>query len=502
MSKRIKFGALLAAAIIFTSVTAHAQRYCGVSTEMGANIMEQMQSNRNEMRDYVHTRGAITYVPVRFFLVANSDGTGRASERAGLQTLCHLNENYLDQDIQFYLKEFKYINSNSIYSDPMSFSGSNAIANQMIYNAMNIFIVHEMSEEGVLAYYQPDAGPNGNDWIVSLENSVGTEPVISHEVGHFFSLNHTFYGWECSGGWDEAVHGNPVGSFGPCGQPNEKVNMSNCSTSGDAICDTPADYMFPNNNCAYTQNAKDVNGQLLSPDIHNFMNYVYGCSDYHFSDDQKTEIQNSLFSSNRNYIRPNYTPNLAAVTGTPTIVSPQNNETISTYNAVPLEWTAVPGADKYSIKLTIPNVSTTYVVVNSNSVVLSNLTPNTNYLWNVVGFNEYSTCGGTSGQKIFKTGDQLSDTFTIPELASWNLSPNPVRVGTPFFINIETTASIQPTISIYNMTGQLVMEFPSNEFKAGESSFEVATSDLTAGIYFVTLRTENDFQTQRLSVVE
>ncbi len=502
MLKSIKSGALLVTAIIFTSVAAQAQHYCGVSTEMGANIMEQMQSNRNEMRDYVHTRGAITYVPVRFFLVAKSDGTGRASERAGLQTLCHLNENYLDQDIQFYLKEFKYINSNSIYSDPMSNAGSNAIANQMIYNAMNFFIVHEMSEEGVLAYYQPSAGPSGNDWIVSLENSVATEPVISHEVGHFFSLNHTFYGWECSGGWDEAVHGNPVGSFGPCGQPNEKVDMTNCTTAGDGICDTPADYMFPNNNCAYTQNAKDVNGQLLSPDIHNFMNYIYTCSDYHFTDDQKTEIHNSLFSFNRNYIRPNYIPNLATVTGTPTIVSPQQSELIPTFNAVPLEWTAVPGADRYLLEFISSGQETARVIVTSNSVVLNNFLPNKSYLWKVLAFNEYSTCGGWSGQKIFKTGDQLSDTASIPDLASWSLSPNPVRVGAPLFINIKTTAAIQPSISIYNMTGQLVQEFLDNEFKSGESSFEVPTYNLTAGMYFVTLRTENDFQTQRLSVVE
>ncbi len=490
------------AIVLLASANIEAQNKCGVSAEAGKKIMEQMQFNRNEMRDYVHERGSITYVPVRFFLVAKSDGTGRASERAGFQALCLLNQNYLDQDIQFYLKEFKYINSNSIYSDPTSFSGSNALANQMVYNAINIFIVHEMAEEGVLAYYQPDAGPQGNDWIVCVEGYAGQDLVLTHEVGHFFSLNHTFYGWEISGGWNEVDHGNPVGPTSPSGIPNEKVNMSNCLSAGDGICDTPADYMFPNNNCAYTQNAKDPNGQLLAPDIHNFMNYVYSCSDYHFSDGQKSEISNSLFSSSRNYIRPNYTPNLASVTGTPTVVSPQQSETIASYNAVPLEWTALPGADKYLIELTTSGQETSRIIANSNTIVLTNLVPNKSYLWKVMGYNEYSTCGGFSGQKIFKTGDQLSDTFTVSDVAQWNIGPNPVKVGTPIFINMEAAEAIQASVSIHTMTGQLVQEFPQNDFKAGESSFEIPTLNLTAGMYLVTLRTKTDFQTQRLSVVE
>lgn len=483
----------------FAVTAANAQFKCGVTAEAGKKIMAQMQANRNEMRDFVYTRGAITYVPVRFFLVAKSDGSGRASERSGLQALCVLNDAYADQDIQFYLKEFKYINSTSIYSNPTSFSGSNAISGQMIYNAINIFVVHEMSEEGVLAYYQPEAGPNGNDWIVCLESHTGQSLVLPHEVGHFFSLNHTFYGWESTGGWDAAANGNPVGPTSPDGVPNELVNGTNCLNAGDGICDTPADYMFPNNSCAYTQNAKDPNGQLLSPDIHNYMNYVYGCGDYHFTDDQKTEIHGSLFSNPRNYIRPNYTPNLTQVGSAPTAISPQQNEVVSTYNSVKLEWTAVAGADRYFLELT--NTGQRYIAT-TNSITLTDLLPNKSYLWKVLAYNEYSTCGLFSGQKIFKTGDQqLSDTSTIPEVENWSINPNPVRVGEPFFIKVNTTEAVQATVSITSITGRLVQEFPQTDFKAGESSFEIPTVDLSSGLYFVTLRTKKDFQTQRVSVI-
>lgn len=502
MVNRIKSWAIVAATVLFAASSAVAQYKCGVSTAAGAKIMQQMNQNRQEMRDYIFERNAVTYIPVRFFLVAKSDGTGRTSERAGLQALCLLNQNYEDQNMQFYLKEFKYINSTSIYSDPMSFGSYNAISNQMVYNAINIFMVHEMSEEGVLAYYQPEAGPSGNDWIVCLENYAGQDLVITHEVGHFFSLNHTFYGWESSGGWNEADYGNPVGPYSPDNIPNEKVNMSNCTTAGDQICDTPADYMFPNNNCAYTLNAKDPNGQLLSPDIHNFMNYVYGCSEYHFTNQQKVEIQNSLFSNSRNYIRPNYTPNLAEVTETPTIVSPQQSEVIPTYNAVPLEWTAVPGADRYLVELTSSGQEVKRVISNTNSITVNGLIANKSYLWKVMAYNEYSTCGSFSGQKIFKTGDQLSDTSTIPNVSSWSIGPNPVHSGTSFFINMETTQPVEVSVTVHAMTGQTVKEVPGSTFQAGSSSLEVPTDGLSAGFYLVTLRTKSNFQTQRLSIVD
>lgn len=501
MSNKLKFWTLLVAAAVLSANSAFAQHKCGVSYEDGMKLRAQMQANRNEMRDYVFERNAITYVPVRFLLVAKSDGSGRTSERAGLQALCRLNEAYLDQDIQFYLKEFKYINSNSIYSNPSSFSGSNAIAGNMTYNAINVFMVHEMEEEGVLAYYQPEAGPNGNDWVVSLESAAGQDLVLPHEVGHFFSLNHTFYGWECNGGWVPA-DGNPVGANTPCGEPAERVNGSNCTTAGDQICDTPADYMFPSNSCSYTLDVKDINGALLAPDIHNYMNYVYGCSDYHFTDGQKEEINNSLFSFNRAYIRPNYTPNLAAVVGVPTIVSPQQSELIPTYNSVPLEWTAVPGADRYLVELTTSGQETFRVITTSNTLTLTNLLPSKSYLWKVMAFNEYSTCGGFSGQKILKTGDQqLSDTSTIPEVAAWNIGPNPVKGGLSFYINLKTTEPVVASVSITSVTGQLVQDFPETMFRAGESSFEIPTTDLTAGLYFVTLRSKNNFQTQRVSVI-
>jgi hypothetical protein len=485
---------------------AHAQHHkCGVTLEEGKKIMEQFHFNRNEMRDFAFERGAVTYVPVRFYLVAEGDGTGRTSERAALGALCLLNENYANQEIQFYIKEFKYINNDDIYSDAIN-SGFNDIANQMIYNAINIFLTDGTGEEGVLGFYQPNAGPQGNDWVVLDENSATEKLVATHEVGHFFSLNHTFYGWECTGGWNGDLNGSPVGFTNPCGAITELVNMTNCEGSncgGDCLCDTPADYMFgPSNTCSYTADALDPNGQPLSPDIKNFMNYIYGCSDYHFTDDQKQAIKNSLFSSSRNYIRPNYTPNLEQVTGTPTLVSPQGGELVPTYNAVPLEWTAVPGADSYLIEMTTSGQPTRRLIANSNTTVVNGLLPNKSYLWKVLGFNEYSTCAGFSGQKILKTGELINDTSVLTTKEKWTLGPNPVKLGESVFLTLITNAKLAADITIFTANGQLVQERRAIDFAQGDTSYEIETNSLNTGLYLVNIRTENATRTLKLSIVE
>lgn len=507
--KRLCFSALVTLVALANS---QAQTKCGVTVADGQKIMAQMLQNRNEMRDFVRDREAVTYVPVRFYLVAKSDGTSRASERSGLQALCRLNENYADQDIQFYLKEFKYVNNTNIYNASITTQGFNAISNLMTpgaYNAINIFLVDEIESSGsgtTLGFYQPGPGPLGNDWVVCLESYANDIRVLTHEIGHFFSLNHTFYGWEPEP-WDPAIHGNPVGIFSPSGMRNELVNGTNCNTNnpqtcgGDCICDTPADYFFFNNNCAYTQNAKDPNGQLLSPDYQNYMNYVDGCSEYHFTDQQKEEISNSLFSSSRNYVRPNYTPTTEVVSGAPTITSPQQSELIETYNNVHLEWTAVAGAQKYLVELTTSGQPTARYITNTNEIVLLDLVPNKSYLWKVLGYNEYSTCGNFSSQKIFKTGDQVSDTSVANELENWSIRPNPVSVGNTLYVSVVTQAPTVAEIKVLNATGQLVRQQKA-EIGAGENLVEISTDGFSTGIYFVNLSTENGTETQRVSIVE
>lgn len=81
-----------------------------------------------------------------------------------------------------------------------------------------------------------------------------------HEMGHYFGLLHTFEG---SG--------------------EELVNGDNCETTGDLICDTPADpyvedeplgsYVDVGEDCRFISQKIDANGEYYRPDVGNIMSY-------------------------------------------------------------------------------------------------------------------------------------------------------------------------------------------------------------------------------------
>ncbi len=506
--KKITF--LLLACSIFAIELSAQMHKCGVDAEMGAQIREQIIHNRNEMRDFVSTRNAVVYLPVRFFLVAESNGDNRTSEESALAALCFLNTNYADQEIQFFLKEFKYVNNTAIYDNSQTSAGFQALKNQMLgkYNAINVFLTKDAGEEGTAAYYQPPAdGPNRNDWILSGETEADNFEVLTHEVGHYFSLNHPFYGWEQSGGgWNLDDHGNPVGWLAPDGSSNELADGSNCIDAGDMICDTPADYMFPfvgPGGCLYNLNVKDPLGNLISPDLTNFMNYG-SCDDedYHFTPMQKEEVQNSLNSSSRNYLPKNITPNLAQVESLPTLLSPQHLEKIDTYNSVTLEWTAVPNAESYFLEVINTGGGNHRYIVSETQVTLTNLEPSSNYFWSVIGYNEYSTCQMDPISRIVRTGtDTVTDTNEIPQLKDWSIQPNPVKSGEIFNLVIESSNQLKLDITVSTITGQTVQFHNQQQFANGVSFYEIDTNGLPAGVYLVSIRTGSDVETKRVSII-
>jgi hypothetical protein len=102
--------------------------------------------------------------------------------------------------------------------------------------------------------------------------------VISHELGHFFGLKHTF---------DNAIP--------------ELVNGSNCKTAGDGFCDTPADPFVLGDvasnyidlsTCKFTSELKDANGQYYNPDVSNIMSYYGRCICLTFSVEQYNSMAN------------------------------------------------------------------------------------------------------------------------------------------------------------------------------------------------------------------
>lgn len=121
------------------------------------------------------------------------------------------------------------------------------LAQFYVSNTINVYYVASIEN------IPPAAGyayfPGGPDVIV-LEKTTELTTLI-HEMGHFMGLYHTFE--------------DDLGI--------EFVNGENCETTGDLVCDTPADNEGPVDDCQYDAYIEDVNGDPYIPLINNYMSY-------------------------------------------------------------------------------------------------------------------------------------------------------------------------------------------------------------------------------------
>ncbi len=141
---------------------------------------------------------------------------------------------------------------------------------------INLYIVQDtLKAPGVGGLCAGGVGSRSNANIYLL--SLGS---LTHELGHFFGLSHTFEG-----------------------NGTENVDGSNCETEGDRICDTPADPFVPGDpmtdyieDCVFISLKKDANGEYYQPHVGNIMSY-YPCS-CGFTRGQYLKMANNYFNSN------------------------------------------------------------------------------------------------------------------------------------------------------------------------------------------------------------
>ena len=500
-------------AFCFTT-TIFAQHHGMCGTKDQHQIKERLLRNRVEMKDFVKPRNAVTYVPIKLHLVAENDGSGRANPADVADMMCILNEEFADQEIQFYIKDkaFRNLNQNAIYFSPTTTGGQTQIRFNKVNNAINLFITGSAGATGTLAFYQGPAG-SSFDYIVARRTSILGRNVVPHEVGHFFSLAHPFYGWE-GNPWNVNDHGNPVGQYapsdpsqiGPVGLiENEKVDKSNCMTAADGICDTPPDYLFAftQQGCApYGGGARDPNNELIDPSETNIMSYFDACDSYEFTADQKAAIQVDLFSSQRNYIRPNYTPDLT-VLGDVTLSYPIN-DVAAGHLDVRLEWEAQNGAIGYIVELDrAANFGSSFLqrflVYGDNFVDLPELDVNKAYYWRVRSFGEYYTCTSFSDDVRFITSEPVA-VKEIEEVNGWAVNPNPLRSGNNFQIAMDAKSSFEADIMLYSLTGQLVQQISGHQFTNGRSDLEFPVYNLESGMYIIAIHTEDGVSNKKVII--
>jgi hypothetical protein len=130
-------------------------------------------------------------------------------------------------------------------------------------NRINIYYVNAIVEPtGVCGYAGLGQITNTTASGIVIQKSgtccTLTSKTHSHEMGHYFGLEHTFM---------------DAGT-------NELADGSNCATAGDGICDTPADPFINGSamalwldGCRFISTNLDANGDYYDPIVGNIMSY-------------------------------------------------------------------------------------------------------------------------------------------------------------------------------------------------------------------------------------
>lgn len=489
-------------ALFFLPLFAQAQGMHSCGTALTAEDFELMRDralqNRQVMNETAVFRDDdITYIPIKYNLIGRSDGSGTAKMANILGLHCKLNEEYAPHDIQFYMNDGPslFYNDNT-YENPAN--NETLLYNWRANDAINVWIGNSANVPGqgiglTLGYYSP-----ADDWIVirKSEATYGAE-TLAHEVGHFLSLNHPFFGWDCTY-YEEWKAENPdmdcAPTIAPCfNNPVERQNGSNCQTSGDFICDTPPDYNlgFQAPGCAYNGNACDPQGTQVEPMATNIMSYFSGCEDPEFTDEQIEMVFADYNSGSRNYLRIDGGPTFTeAPVSAPTITYPEDDAELDNYN-VSIGWEAVENAEYYLVQTDLVNNFSLFLeetVVTEPGVTLDYLDENTTYLVRVSAYNEVHSCVTWSGVVSFTTGSNLSSTVEIPGVSDFSVNPNPAPAGSQISLNLNTQSSLSADFSLISVSGQVVLTNNNMQFSEGQNSFNLPAQDLKAGVYFAVLR--------------
>ena len=215
---------------------------------------------------------SITYIPLKVHVLRRSDGTGGISDADLNQTIVSANINYRPASIQFYVcGEPDYINNDTYfnynYNQEEELCGPNDVL-----TAINVYYFNSItfgSDANISGYaYYPSSLRQSNR-VLLANSAIANNRTLSHELGHYFGLYHTF--------------NNNANADVSLRELVTRGAGANCTTTGDFICDTPADpFQLPgatvsSGSCTYTGTIVDAQNQLFTPAMNNIMSYYYGC---------------------------------------------------------------------------------------------------------------------------------------------------------------------------------------------------------------------------------
>jgi len=372
------------------SLSAQQPNYCG--TILGEEMEERL---REQQRNPLKIRAAEddVYLPVQFHLVANDEGNGRYKKSRVIRLLCDLNAANAASNtgMQFYMynDELLEINNTDYYDHDWD-NGWNMMVENFVPGAINIFMVLDPAD--VCGYFW-----GGPDCVAVAHGCAepGASTII-HELGHYFSLPHTFSGFE-----SEDNPSSNIENYDRTG------SNKNCQFAGDGFCDTYPDYIADRWGCEGTF-LEDPTGIEFEVDGSLFMSYSSDDCQERFSEEQIDAMHANLIQYRSDLLADDDVLVTGDLVETSLLYPALEDSEIANTNVL-FQWEAVENAEFYNVFIRNFILGIEYdLYISGNSFTIDFLPPNTSFLWEVRPFNDGNYCTPATATQIFKTGDNES----------------------------------------------------------------------------------------------
>jgi len=495
--------------IPWPSTFAQVRGICGITAEEQHMLYQQIDQFKQPTVEPRETY----YIPIVFHPVARTNGTGAYTRYDRmLNAICMLNEDFSAQGMVFYLpgvtESIRFdVKNNLAFDNPRQNYGASVMklkADETKYG-VNIFIVNRISydpAQQTLGYFSPSY-----DYVVMLKKEISSpSSTFAHELGHFFGLLHTFYGWE-----ETQYNPNlPTPTEVTLQTANITVpveyvsrdkmrnNQRICEIAADKLCDTEANYKlgFGYFKCEWKGIAKDPDNVPLRPQERNYMSYFLHCDDYFFTAEQGQVMRNNYLSPSRNYLRKRKPSVVDAPDGDVTPIYPPDKEELEVYGPLTIDWEDIPHATHYLIEVSRRRSFSTVIareIVDQSEFSLE-FSPNKYYYWRVKPINETHLCEPFSSTFRFKTGTVYVRTNDIEDIDRWWIHAYPEAR-----ITIHSMKPWHGQLVIFDANGQTVHR-QSVQIPSGQSTIAIPHK-LPPGVYYVKIEDARRFEVKRWLVL-
>lgn len=238
-------------ALVFCRMESSAQSWCG--TRLTEDWKQFILNYNNSQNRRVILPKINRTLNVTVWIVLDKSRTPSHDSAQVVQAVANISKNFADIGLSFVVCKVNFIENWQFNTwDSPNHSGTA----QTLYfqpNTINIYFTGDIvTPAGAAGFVNGDGGEE--DIIVVKDTAA-----LTHEMGHFFGLPHTF-----------------------ANTGTELVDGSNCLIAGDFICDTEADPDSTGSNvdplCNYIgPPQRDLNGDFYEPPTDNFMSYYGQC---------------------------------------------------------------------------------------------------------------------------------------------------------------------------------------------------------------------------------